>query len=111
MLKDRGTIKWTSLMLPEHVQMLKDMWQEDKTDFRPLLDEQLLDELNRHLQTALSQNKKVRLTVHINGQKQIFIGTIVRICVGTKTIYFKTDERVTHTLQISAITNIQQMED
>lgn len=110
MLKDRGSIKWTSLMLPEHVQMLKDLWQEDKTSIQPLLDEQMLDELNQHLQTAFSQNKKVRLTVHLNGQKQKLIGIIVRICENEKTIYLKTTDGITRTIQVCAITNLQQIQ-
>ena len=38
MLKDRGTIKWTSLMLPEHVERLKNMWSETEKTAKPLLD-------------------------------------------------------------------------
>jgi|SRR5690625_3416629 len=76
MLKDRGTIKWTSLMLPEHVQMLKELWAEDDYQVRPVLDDQLLDEINRQMNYAVQKNKNVRLMVHLNGQQQMFVGKI-----------------------------------
>lgn len=111
MLKDRGTIKWTSLMLPEHVQMLKNMWQEEETISQPIVDEQLLDELNNHLQIALSQNKKVRLTVYVNGQKQILIGKIKRVCETMRTITIILNNGVDRTLQVTSIMHIEQAED
>jgi len=37
--KDRGNIKWTSLMLPEHVQMVKEIWKEEEKVQKPVLDE------------------------------------------------------------------------
>lgn len=46
MLKDRGGIKWTSLMLPEHVKALREFdWDLTKIE-RPVLEEQQLEELN-----------------------------------------------------------------
>lgn len=37
--RDRGRIKWTAMMLPEHVQKLREWMNEDHYDERPLLDE------------------------------------------------------------------------
>ncbi|MED1749275.1 hypothetical protein [Bacillus zhangzhouensis] len=40
MLRDRGAIKWTAMMLPEHVARLKhDLAETKKTD-KPIIDEQ-----------------------------------------------------------------------
>lgn len=27
-VNDRGTMKWTTMMLPEHVKLLKEMWSQ-----------------------------------------------------------------------------------
>ncbi|GGF15217.1 hypothetical protein GCM10010954_12290 [Halobacillus andaensis] len=35
---DRGKIKWTSLMLPEHVEMVKETYKEQNKVEKPLLD-------------------------------------------------------------------------
>ncbi|MGD7045763.1 YolD-like family protein [Jeotgalibacillus proteolyticus] len=41
---DRGTIKWTSLMLPEHVEMVKEIYKEQNKVDKPLLDEQQIQD-------------------------------------------------------------------
>ncbi|MCM2988284.1 YolD-like family protein [Bacillus safensis] len=44
MLRDRGTIKWTAMMLPKHVARLKhDLAETKKTD-KPIIDEQQAEE-------------------------------------------------------------------
>ncbi|GIP64468.1 hypothetical protein J32TS6_30230 [Virgibacillus pantothenticus] len=40
MVNDRVTIKWTSIMLPEHVEMLEEVWKEQEYKEKPILDEQ-----------------------------------------------------------------------
>ena len=39
MLRDRGNIKWTAMMLPEHVQRLRTWQQEDQQITKPTFDE------------------------------------------------------------------------
>lgn len=67
MVNDRGTIKWTSLMLPEHVELLKEMWREDHVITKPVLDTQELGVLNEQLLQALEQQLTVSLSVYKNG--------------------------------------------
>ncbi|WP_077309098.1 YolD-like family protein [Terribacillus halophilus] len=50
MVHDRGKIKWTSLMLPEHVEMLQQMGREIGIEKAPILDEQQLEELEQKVQ-------------------------------------------------------------
>jgi hypothetical protein len=45
MLRDRGNIKWTSLMLPDHVSMLKRELVESKIVKKPVLDEQQIEDI------------------------------------------------------------------
>ncbi len=40
MLRDRGTIKWTAMMLSEHVARLKHDLSETKKTDKPIIDEQ-----------------------------------------------------------------------
>ncbi|WP_431802992.1 YolD-like family protein [Halobacillus andaensis] len=62
--RDRGTIKWTSLMLPEHVEMIKKVWKEDERVEKGLLDEQKAAEIDFILQRALHDGLTVELKVH-----------------------------------------------
>ncbi|WP_164219415.1 YolD-like family protein [Virgibacillus sp. YIM 98842] len=61
MVNDRGDIKWTSLMLPEHVQMIKDMWAEDEKKEMPILDEQQIEENMMKLQLAIHNNLSLEI--------------------------------------------------
>lgn len=62
--RDRGTIKWTSLMLPEHVEMIKKVWKEDKRVEKGVLDEQKAAEIDFILQRALHDELTVDVRVH-----------------------------------------------
>lgn len=60
-LKDRGTIKWTSIMLPEHVEMLKEVFEEQDHVEKPIIDEQQRMENDLVLQTALHDDLEVEI--------------------------------------------------
>lgn len=79
MLRDRGTIKWTALMLPEHVEMLKRLWQEDKRIPKPLLDSQELEMINRQLIDAYRLQKMVSISVYQDGLVTGAEGLIVKV--------------------------------
>ncbi|HLQ72379.1 MAG TPA: YolD-like family protein [Bacillota bacterium] len=91
MLRDRGTIKWTSLMLPEHVALLKEMWEEDNKVPKPDIDEQEMEIMNEKIRMAYHHNEDVRLSVHENGKITTVVGLIKRIDVQTNTIYLLKD--------------------
>ncbi|NWO14879.1 YolD-like family protein [Virgibacillus sp.] len=61
MVNDRGTIKWTSIMMPEHIEMLQEMWKEQDYNEKPILDEQQKEEINTKLLMALANDLTVEL--------------------------------------------------
>ncbi|WP_163969805.1 YolD-like family protein [Oceanobacillus halotolerans] len=79
MLRDRGNIKWTSLMLPEHVEMLKNVWQEDHYETKPILDDQALELLNEQLNLAYIHQDTILLTVYDKGCQNDIEGKIIKI--------------------------------
>ncbi len=79
MLRDRGTIKWNSLMLPEHVQILKDMWKDDQKATAPQLDEQALEELNERCIQAYEEEAIVKIIQFKNGSFHDEKGTITKL--------------------------------
>ncbi|MGP4069368.1 YolD-like family protein [Halobacillus sp. B29] len=62
--RDRGTIKWTSLMLPEHVEMIRKLWKEDERVEKGIIDEQKAIEIDFLLQRALNDDLTVRVKIH-----------------------------------------------
>lgn len=62
--RDRGTIKWTSLMLPEHVEMVKKLWKEDQRVEKGIIDEQKAVEIDFLIQRALTDDLTVKARIH-----------------------------------------------
>ncbi|WP_455662729.1 YolD-like family protein [Pradoshia sp.] len=61
MIRDRGKIKWTSMMLPEHVSLLREWAQEDSYEQRNELDEQKIEEINHTIAEAMEYGANVRI--------------------------------------------------
>lgn len=76
MIRDRGRIKWTSMMLPEHVKMLRDWAHEDTYEERKALDEQQLEEMNMTIGEAMETGSAVTITYYEKRRHQLLIGTI-----------------------------------
>ncbi|MGD1413310.1 YolD-like family protein [Bacillus stercoris] len=67
MLRDRGTIKWTSMMLPEHLtQLRQDLIDASKIE-KPALDDQQIEEMDILVSEALEFNKEMKFKLFNNG--------------------------------------------
>ncbi|MDO3655396.1 YolD-like family protein [Bacillus subtilis] len=67
MLRDRGTIKYTSIMLPEHLTQLKqDLIDASKIE-KPSLDDQQIEEMDLLVSEALGFNKELLFKLFNNG--------------------------------------------
>ncbi|WP_053364020.1 YolD-like family protein [Bacillus sp. FJAT-27251] len=76
MIRDRGRIKWTSMMLPEHVKMLKDWASEDEDEQEKELDEQQLEQMNETILEAMEFNRPVAITYYRQRKYELVVGTI-----------------------------------
>ncbi|WP_163101079.1 YolD-like family protein [Peribacillus alkalitolerans] len=76
MIRDRGRIKWTAMMLPEHVKMLRDWAHEDTYEQKALLDEQQLEEMNSVIGEAMECRSLVAITYYENRRHHLLIGFI-----------------------------------
>ncbi|WP_405103017.1 YolD-like family protein [Oceanobacillus sp. FSL H7-0719] len=61
MINDRGTKKWTSLMLPEHIEALKKLREEEGWKEKPIIDEHLIEEINLTMQLALKDDLTIEV--------------------------------------------------
>ncbi|KGP91708.1 hypothetical protein N780_18965 [Pontibacillus chungwhensis BH030062] len=64
-IKKRGTIKWTSLMLSEHIEMLKEVWKEDERVKKGLIAEDKAVEIDFLIRRALNDSLPVRVCYFI----------------------------------------------
>lgn len=62
MLRDRGKIKWTALMLPEHVERLRAWQAEDAVQVRSEPDEQQLEQWNYIIAAAMETHRAITIT-------------------------------------------------
>ncbi|HLO10690.1 MAG TPA: YolD-like family protein [Pseudoneobacillus sp.] len=76
MIRDRGRIKWTAMMLPEHVKLLRDWAHEDTYEHQKEIDEQKIEEMNSLLASAMEENKSMIITHYRNRKYEIVIGQI-----------------------------------
>ncbi|WP_164668813.1 YolD-like family protein [Virgibacillus doumboii] len=97
MSNDRGTIKWISLMLPEHVKLLKEMWQEDHKTARPVLDSQQIEMLNGQILEAFKSQAAVTLSYYSNGEifNQNGIITVLDSDANNLTLWTISDTKLT----------------
>lgn len=78
-VNDRGTMKWTSLMLLEQVEMLKDLDKEMDRKEKPILDDQQISENEFKLCGALDKKLSVKITYFANHDFHSIKGVIKNI--------------------------------
>lgn len=78
-LKDRGRIKWTAMMLPEHTAELRDWYAEDDLDPKPELNEDDLQLIQEELEIAFTKKNDAVITTWRTGKKDTYIGKIVHL--------------------------------
>lgn len=78
-MNDRGTKKWTSLMLPEHLEALKNVFVERAYKKRPALDEQQIIENELILQHAVHDHLTVEITYFKDYELHRIRGEIMNI--------------------------------
>lgn len=79
MVNDRGTKKWTSLMLPEHVEILKVLFAEKVYEKKPTLDEQQVMENETILKHAIHDHLMIEIKYFKNHDVQVIQGEVTNI--------------------------------
>lgn len=87
-LRDRGTKKWTAMMLPEHVKLLRDWYDEDNYTEKPELDEFELTLIAEVIEIAFKSKSTIKLTYWRDGQLIDDYGVPVEINTTSKSIVF-----------------------
>ncbi|MFZ7945144.1 MULTISPECIES: YolD-like family protein [Bacillaceae] len=107
MIRDRGRIKWTSMMLPEHVKLLRDWVKEDGYEQKREMDEQQLELMNETLSEAIEFNQFVTITHYRNRNYEIVIGKIHYWDELTQRLHVVDRFEEVHRISIDAIADIR----
>lgn len=91
MLHDRGNMKWTSLMLPEHLVQLKEWKKEQCYDKKRDLTEWELEDIEQTIQRAFKLRKLVKLTLWDHNKLQDKVGLITGVDTYKKELLLDTD--------------------
>lgn len=106
MSKDRGTIKWASLMLPEHVKLLQDMWQDDYRMTRPVLDSQEIEMLNAQILEAFECGSTIAVSIYSDGTVFDHVGIIIKLDSQTNNIILQLTDSTQVTIAFNDILSI-----
>lgn len=91
-IRDRGTKKWTSIMLPEHVEALKQMFAEEECKDKPILDDQKKMEIDFLLKAALNNDATVEIQYYVNYDYCTIKGKVLMIDVLNGYLKIENDE-------------------
>lgn len=86
-VRDRGKIKWTAMMLPEHVAIIRDYIANEGKVKKPTLDEWDLRHLEESIGLALTQNADIKLKYWCNGEILIRGGKITKVDTARRLLY------------------------
>ncbi|MEI3606108.1 YolD-like family protein [Pseudogracilibacillus sp. SE30717A] len=104
---DRGTMKWVSLMLPEHVEMLKEVFIEYKE--KPILDEQKMTEIDQLLKHALKHQVTIEMTYFHDGDHLTLRGKLAKIDQWKGYIVLKNEDG--NQLSLSSVIDVEIIEN
>lgn len=110
MLRDRGRIKWTAMMLPEHVRMLRE-WQQEEGHVKPIeVDEQQMEEWHYTISEAMAAHAPLHIRFTKDGERQEVLGTIHYIDLNRGMLRLVTENDVTMWIPFQHIQTISQPE-
>jgi hypothetical protein len=76
LIRDRGSKKWVSMMLPEHVELLRKYDEGLNKSSKPYLDEQQYNEFNELVVGAMEGNHTLKFSYYERGDIQNFVGNV-----------------------------------
>jgi len=111
MIRDRGRIKWTSMMLPEHVKVLRDWAKEDAYETKKEVDEQHLESMNETIFEAMEFSKMVTVTHYRKQNYELVIGHIHYWDEMNQRIHVVDRFEEVHRISISSIADVRLSEE
>lgn len=109
-LRDRGTKKWTSMMLPEHVRELKKSLIDEKRIAKPILDEQKIELMEEIVHSAIENDDPLLFSIYIDGFINKISGKVTFIDHIQKQFKITDDAGYKRSIFFKDVTNIEKSE-
>jgi hypothetical protein len=110
MIRDRGRMKWTAMMLPEHVKILREWAKEDAWEEPVQLDEQKLEELNETVVNAKENKQKITVQYYAEHYYETVVGTIRSVDAIKKELEMIGEEGAVYAVPLGKILNVELVE-
>ncbi|MGG4409276.1 YolD-like family protein [Niallia taxi] len=108
-IKDRGNIKWTAIMLPEHVAAVKQEIINLEKVNQPILDEDRLTEIEMLIHEAMEYNLQLEFKSFKEGYIESIIGQTQCIDYIKKEFRIKDKDDLIHNLPFQKIVDVQKV--
>ncbi|MCF8001048.1 MAG: YolD-like family protein [Halanaerobiales bacterium] len=92
-IKDRGNIKWTSLMLVEHRKKLEELKNNENKREKPDLDQQIYEVFNYRIKEAIEKQYKVKI-IYYDDSKYREISTYIKKFDSNQKKLYLTDQKI-----------------
>lgn len=92
MIRDRGSVKWVSMMLPEHVKGLRQWYSSDNDVREPEYDEFSLNAIADEINIAYKAKSNVRISYWNNKRAKEYEGQIVELLPNDQSIKIKVND-------------------
>lgn len=107
MIKDRGAKKWTSLMLTEHVGLLRDYFANDGWSEQPILDEYEIAEMESKIQFAAESGEALEFGYWRDGFVSSVVGRVRKVDAITKEIRIVDEDGGNIRLRFSELVSVK----
>ncbi|MGM0411167.1 MAG: YolD-like family protein [Bacillota bacterium] len=109
-IKDRGNIKWTSLMLVEHREKLEKLKRSENKIKKPELSEEKLNRLDYLFKKALNKNLNIKITYYQRKHLHQWKGKIKKISPeNSQVIFYNNKKNEKLKINLEDIVNIELM--
>lgn len=102
-IRDRGNIKWSTMMLPEHRQLLQELELAQDEQECPDLSEDQQEELELVIGESMAEAVEVMLTFFAEKRYSNFTGIIKKYDPLNRTICVENKAEIRKTIPISAV--------
>lgn len=109
MIRDRGNIKWTAIMLPEHVAAVKQEVINLEKVNQPILDEDRLTEIEMLIHEAMEYNLQLEFKLFKKGYIESIIGHTHFIDYIKKEFRIKDKNDLIHNVSFQKIVDVQKV--
>jgi YolD-like protein len=106
MLRDRGTIKWQGMFLPEHVKLLREHYKGMDNKEKPVLDEQQIELMEETIAEGMEFNQELIFVCFKHNDFHTIVGKVHYIDPYKHELRIIDNIEKLHIVKIDALINV-----